>query len=258
MAAHGLQSVAVRLIQIFVQPLLVDLVAAAVPGKRLHVLRHLLETGKVFVTVVYKYPLVVDMVAGQHHAHRGGIAKTAVRAICREAFVPTVRPYLSRQVVEVGERMQAKPLVTDTHLVRVQLHILQHGSSVSREREVSLDNARFALRSRNLFRGEPFQPDKAAVINDTFKLSHRFHEAFHRFLVPDFLRHQKTTAERVPVALLPGAFPGGLGEEQVTGVVQVGTLVEMAFKTAGEEAEVILPAVRLVFLGDENILFVQD
>ena len=71
MAAHGLQSVAVRLIQVFVQPLLVDLVAAAVPGKRLHVLRHLLEAGKVFVAVVYEYPLVVDMVAGQHHAHGG-------------------------------------------------------------------------------------------------------------------------------------------------------------------------------------------
>ena len=258
MAAHGLQSVAVRFIQVFVQPLLVYLVATAIPGKRLHVLCHLLETGKVLATVVYEYPLVVDMVAGQHHAHGGGIAKTTVRPVCREAFVPTVRPYPSRQVVEVGERMQAEPLVTDTHLVRVQLHILQHGSPVSREREVSFDNARFAFRSRNLFRGEPLQPDKAAIINDTFKLFYRFHEAFHRFLVPDFLRHQKTTAEHVPVALLPGAFPGGLGKEQVAGVVQVGTLVEMAFKTAGEEAEFVLSDVRLVFLGDENILFVQD
>lgn len=52
--------------------------------------------------------------------------------------------------------------------------------------------------------------------------------------------------------------PGGLGKEQVAGVVQVGTLVEMAFKTAGEEAEFVLSDVRLVFLGDENILFVQD
>ena len=76
--------------------------------------------------------------------------------------------------------------------------------------------------------------------------------------VPDFLRHQKTTAERVPVALLPGALFGGLGEEQVAGVVQVGTFVEVAFKTAGEKAEFVPADVRLVFLRDENILFVQD
>ena len=154
--------------------------------------------------------------------------------------------------------MQAEPLVTDTHLVRVQLHVLQHGSPVSRERKVSFDDARFVFRSRNLFRGQPFQPDKAAVSDDAFKLSHRFHKALHRFLVPDFLRHQKTTAERVPVALLPGAFLGGLGKEKVASVVQVGTLVEVAFKTAGKEAEFIPADVRLVFLGDENILLVQD
>lgn len=253
MAAHGLQSVAMRLIQVFVQPLLVDLVAAAVPGKRLHVLCRLLETGKVFVAVIYEYPLVVDMVAGQHHAHGGGIAQTAVRAVCREAFVPPVRPHFSRQIVKVGERVQAEPLISDTHPVRIQLHVLQHGSSVCRERKVPFDNARFVFRSRNLFRGQPFQPDKPAVIDDTFKLSHRFHESLHRFLVPDFLRHQKTTAERVPVALLPGALFGGLGEEQVAGVVQVGTFVEVAFKTAGEKAEFVPADVRLVFLRDENI-----
>ncbi len=258
MAAYGLQSVAVRLIQVFVQSLLVDLVAAAVPGKRLHVLRHLLETGKVFVTVVYEYPLIVDMVAGQHHAYGGSIAQTAVRAVCREAFVPSIRPHFSRQIVEVGERVQAEPLISDTHPVRIQLHVLQHGSSVCRECKVPFDNARFVFRSRNLFRGQPFQPGKSAVVNDTFKLSHRFHETLHRFLVPYLLRNQKTTAERVPVALLPGALFGGLGKEQVAGVVQVGTFVEVAFKTAGEKAKFVPADVRLVFLRDENILFVQD
>ena len=87
---------------------------------------------------------------------------------------------------------------------------------------------------------------------------HRFHETLHRFLVPYLLRNQKTTAERVPVALLPGALFGGLGKEQVAGVVQVGTFVEVAFKTAGEKAEFVPADVRLVFLRDENILFVQD
>ena len=194
MAAHGLQPVGMRLVQVFVQPLLVYLVAAAVTGKRLHVLGHLLKTGEVLATVVYEYPLVVDMVAGEHYAHGSGIAQAAVRAVGREAFIPPVRPDPSRKVVEVGERMQAEPLVTDTHPVRVQLHVLQHAISVCRQREVPFDNARFALRSRNLFRGQTFQPYQPAVIDDAFKLSRRFHEALHRLLVPDFLRHQKTTA----------------------------------------------------------------
>lgn len=157
-----------------------------------------------------------------------------------------------------GKCMQAEPLVTDTHFVRIQLHVLQHGRSVCRECKVPFDNTRFVFRSRNLFRGQPFQPDKSAVVNDTFKLSHRFHETLHRFLVPYLLRNQKTTAERIPVTLLPGTLFGGLGEEQVAGVVQVGTFVEVAFKTAGEKAEFVPVDVRLVFLRDENILFVQD
>ena len=198
------------------------------------------------------------MVAGQHHAHGGGMAQAAVRAVGREAFVPPVRPHFTRKVVEVGERMQAEPLVTDTHFIRVQLHVLQHAASVCRQCEVPLDNARFAFRSRNLFRSQTFQLYQPAVINDTFKLSDRFHETLHRFLVPDFLRHQKTTAERVPVALLPGAFFGGLGKEQVAGVVQVGPFVEMPLETAGEETQFVPPDVRLVFLRDKNILLVQD
>ncbi len=226
-------------------------------GKRLHVLRHLLETGKVFVAVIYEYPLVVDMVAGQHYAHGGGITQTAVRTVCREAFVSPVRCLPFRQVIEVGKCMQAEPLVTDTHFVRIQLHVLQHGRSVGRERKVPFDDSQLISPSRNLFRGQPFQPDKSAVVNDTFKLSHSFHETLHRFLV-HLLRNQKTTAERVSVALLPGALFGGLGEEQVAGVVQVGTFVEVAFKTAGEKAQFVPADVRLVFLRDENILFVQD
>ena len=154
--------------------------------------------------------------------------------------------------------MQAEPLVTDTHPVRVQLHVLQHAISVCRQREVPFDNARFALRSRNLFRGQTFQLYQPAVVNDAFKLSRRFHETLHRFLVPDFLRHQKTTAERVPVALLPGAFFGGLGEEQIASVVQVGPFVEVPLETAGEEAQFIPADVRLVFLRDENILLMDD
>ena len=114
------------------------------------------------------------------------------------------------------------------------------------------------MRSRYLFRGQPLQPGKAAVIHDTLELSHRLHETLHRLPVLYLLRHQKFPAQRVPVALLPGAFPGGLGEKQVAGVVEVGPFVEVAFKTAGEEARAVFSDVGPVFLRDENILFVDD
>ncbi|EDS15449.1 hypothetical protein BACSTE_01951 [Bacteroides stercoris ATCC 43183] len=58
--------------------------------------------------------------------------------------------------------------------------------------------------------------------------------------------------------MLPGAFFGGLGEKQVAGVVEIGPFVEMPFKTAGEEAQVVFPGVGSVFLRDENILLVDD
>lgn len=198
------------------------------------------------------------MIAGQHDTHGRGIAQAAVRAVRGKALIASVGPYPARQVVEVGKGMQAEPFVADTHFVRVQLHVLQHDASVRRQGQVPLDDARSVFRSRYLFRGQPLQPDKAAVIHDTLELSHRLHETLQRLPVLYLLRHQKLPAQRVPVALLPGAFSGGLGEKQVAGMVEVGPLVEVAFKTAGEEAQTVFSDVGAVFLRDENILLVDD
>ena len=41
-------------------------------------------------------------------------------------------------------------------------------------------------------------------------------------------------------------------------MVEIGPFVEMPFKTAGEEAQVVFPGVGSVFLRDENILLVDD
>ena len=206
----------------------------------------------------YELQLVVDMVAGKHDTHGRGIAQAAVRAVRGKTLIASVGPYPARQVVEVGKGMQAELFVADTHPVRVQLHVLQHDASVRRQGQVPLDDARAVFRSRYLFRGQPLQPGKAAVIHDTLELSHRLHETLHRLPVLYLLRHQKLPAQRVPVALLPGAFPGGLGEKQVAGVVEVGPFVEVAFKTAGEEARAVFSDVGSVFLRDENILLVDD
>ena len=69
MAADGSQPETVCLIQVFVNPLLVDLVRAAVPGKRVHVLRHLLELLQVGGAVVNKHVLVQYVVARQQQPH---------------------------------------------------------------------------------------------------------------------------------------------------------------------------------------------
>ncbi len=50
----------------------------------------------------------------------------------------------------------------------------------------------------------------------------------------------------------------GLGEEQVTGVLQVRTLVEVPLETAAEETEVFLADVRPVALLHEEVLLVHD
>ena len=63
MTADGGKSEAVRLVQILVNPLFVDLVAPAVTGERMHIPCALLEALQVFRTVINKHILVVDMVA---------------------------------------------------------------------------------------------------------------------------------------------------------------------------------------------------
>lgn len=59
----GSQPETVRLIQILVDPLLVDLVSARVAGKRLHIAGLFLKLPQVLGAVVQKQILVVDMVA---------------------------------------------------------------------------------------------------------------------------------------------------------------------------------------------------
>ena len=53
-------------------------------------------------------------------------------------------------------------------------------------------------------------------------------------------------------------FFGGLGEEQVAGMLQVRTLVEVPLEAAAEEAQVILADVRPVALFHEEVLLVHD
>ncbi|CQB89503.1 Uncharacterised protein [Chlamydia trachomatis] len=70
-----------RLIQILVYPLLIDLVASAVAGERVHVPCILLKALQVLRTVVNEHILVVDMAARQQQSHGCGKGKAAVAAV---------------------------------------------------------------------------------------------------------------------------------------------------------------------------------
>ena len=65
-------------------------------------------------------------------------------------------------------------------------------------------------------------------------------------------------AEGGEVALLPVAVLGRLGQEQVAGVIQERSLIEVSLETAGEETHLLLLQVRTVALLDEPILLVYD
>ena len=53
-------------------------------------------------------------------------------------------------------------------------------------------------------------------------------------------------------------FLRGFRKEQVTGMLQIRPLVEMAFETAAQKAQVFLADIRLISLFDEEVLLVYD
>ena len=81
MAADRGKPETVRLVQVFVNPLLVDLIGATITGERMHIPCALLEALQVLGTVINKHILVVDMVARQQQPYGSGKGKAAVAAV---------------------------------------------------------------------------------------------------------------------------------------------------------------------------------
>ena len=125
--ADGREAIGVRLVQILVDPLLIDLVGTRVARKRLHIAGVFLEPLQVLLAVVDQHVLVVDVVARKQQPHGRGEREAAVRTVCREFLVARVGRHVSRQVFRVGERMQAEDIVADTHLRRRKGDVLQAG-----------------------------------------------------------------------------------------------------------------------------------
>ena len=246
-----------RLVQVLLYPLTVDTVASTVSGERLHVAGGLLELLQVLLAVVQNHILVVDVVAGQQQSHGTGEGEAAVRAVGGEFLVANVGRHLAGQVFRIGEGVQAQAVVADAHLPCREVDVLQGAVAFGHEGEITLYESGLVLRTDNLIGGEAAQPDEAAVVHDAGELFRSLHE-FLRRLPVQFLGDDMPTAQRAEVALHTVALLRGLRQEEVAGVLQVGTLVEVTLKRTAQETHVIFVQLWLVLLLDEPVLLVDD
>ena len=150
MTADGGKPEAVRLVQILVNPLFVDLVAPAVTGERVHVPCALLEALQVLGTIINQDILVVNVVAREQQPYGSGKGKAAVAAVSGQALIAHIRAYQPGQVFRIGKGMQAESLITDTHLVGFEVDVLQNRRIGEGQREILLNQSRCLRRPDNL------------------------------------------------------------------------------------------------------------
>lgn len=154
--------------------------------------------------------------------------------------------------------MQAEVVVAYLHFPGPERKVLQAGGILLREREVFLDDARRTLRSGYLPVRQARDAEQAAVVHDTLELAAALHETGDGLPVLHFLGDDEPSCQGVETAGRAAAFIRGLGQEQVAGVLQVRTLVEVPLETAAEEAHAVLADVRTVAFLNEEVLLVHD
>ena len=154
--------------------------------------------------------------------------------------------------------MQTEHIVSDLHFPGSEGDVLQTGRVLLREREILFDNARGGFSTDNLFVRQPDHANQAAVVHDTLELPAAFQEACDGILVLHLLGDDEPAREGIEAAGRAAVFLRGLGQEQIAGMVQVRPLIEMSFKTAAEETQVIPADVGPVALLDEDVLLVDD
>ena len=89
----GSESLAVRLVQILLNPFTVDLVGTAVTGQRVHVAGGLLELSQVLRRIIYEEILVHDMVAREQYPYRRSKGEAAIAAVRGQPFITAVRTH---------------------------------------------------------------------------------------------------------------------------------------------------------------------
>ena len=154
--------------------------------------------------------------------------------------------------------MQAEQIVTDLHFPGSEGDVLQAGRIFLRERKILLDDARRSFRTGNLFVRQPYHADQSAVVHDTLELPAAFQEPRDGFPVPHLPGDDEPAREGVEAARRAAVLFRGPGQEQVAGVLQVRTLVEVPLETAAEETPLLPAGLRPVALFDEDVLLVHD
>ena len=154
--------------------------------------------------------------------------------------------------------MQAEQVVADLHFPGSESDVLQAGRIFLRKRKILFDNARGGFRTGNLFVRQPDHAEQTAVVHDTLELPAAFQKACDGILVLHLLGDDEPAREGIEAACRAAVFLRGLCQEQIAGMVQVRPLVEMSFKAAAEETQVIPADIRSVALLNEDVLLVDN
>ena len=127
MATDSCQPEGVRLVQISIDPLLVELVGTAIFGERMHIAGRLLKALQDFRRIVYEQELVVNVVTGEHQTHRSSKAQTAVTTVGGVFLIPGIRLDRAGKIIHIGKGVYTKDIVPDTHFRCAHPDVLQCG-----------------------------------------------------------------------------------------------------------------------------------
>src|SRR5690606_7818147 len=115
----------------------------------------------------------------------------------------------------------------DTHILTAQSYILHGRSGFPRQGKVLFEQSLCVTCADDVILGQTFQFYKTAIVDNPLKLCNGLHETADGFFIPDFFRDKGTSAKRTKVALHPHPLFGGLGQKEVTVMVEERTFVKM-------------------------------
>ena len=257
--SYGAQPLRMGFVQVEVNPLLVQGVAARVVCQRVHAAGPGFEPLEGLVVVVQKEILVVDVRASEQQPRGGREREPALRAVGREPLVAEVRRDALRQEIQIRERVHREQFVANAHHARVEADVLvDRGLPLVREGEVTGQQPRIGIRADDLRLREAVDPQQPRIVQDALHLGDILQKTGHGLPVADLLRDDEAPAQHGRGTRLPQPFGGALRDEEVAGVAQKGSLVEVAFIGPGEKRALGLGIGCFITLLDEEVLLVDD
>lgn len=190
---------------------------------------------------------------------RGREREPTLRTVGRETLVAEVRRDALRQEIQIGERVHREQFVADAHHARIETDVLvDRRLPLVREREVAGQQPRIGIRADDLRLREAVDPQQPRIVQNALHLGDTLQKTGHGLPVADLLRDDEAPTQHGRGTRLPQPFGGALRDEEVAGVAQKGTLVEVAFIGPGEKRAFGLGIGCFVTLLDEEVLLVDD